>query len=93
MTIKRTFAFLCFYCFLCPLIFGQNQDQLPDTTLLSPRQLEMFNSLETDSVDNELDVPNVFTPNGDGVNDIFEVKSDGNTVYELTVFTRTGTQI
>ncbi len=93
MTIKRTFAIIYFSCFLFPLIFGQNQDQPPDTTLLSPRQLEMFNSLEADSVDKKLDVPNVFTPNGDGVNDIFEVKSDGNTVYELTVFTRTGTQI
>ncbi len=93
MTFKRTFAFICFYCLLLPLLFGQNQDLLPDTTQLSARQLHMFESLAADSVDSELKVPNVFTPNGDDLNDYFEVTTDGTTVYELTIFTRTGTQI
>jgi len=40
-----------------------------------------------------LDVPNVFTPNGDGMNDLFEVHFDGNAIIEITIFTRTGTKV
>ncbi len=93
MTIKRTFAFICFYCLLLPVVYGQNQDPLQDSVRLSAKQLQMVESLAADSVDTDLVVPNVFTPNGDGVNDYFEVTTDGITVYELTVFTRTGTRI
>ncbi|MGW8316108.1 MAG: T9SS type B sorting domain-containing protein, partial [Bacteroidales bacterium] len=45
------------------------------------------------TVGGELGIPNVFTPNGDQINDYFEVTTDGVTVYELTFFTRTGTRI
>ena len=34
--------------------------------------------------------PNVFTPNGDGENDVFEVKSKLNQVVSLKIYTRTG---
>ena len=93
MTIKRSITFVCFCCLLVPVIFGQDQDQLSDTIRLSAKQLQMIESLASDSVDSELDVPNVFTPNGDEVNDYFEVTTDGVTVYDFTVFTRTGTRI
>lgn len=93
MTIKRSIAFICFCCLLVPVIFGQDRDQSADTIRLSDKQLQMIESLASDSVDSELDVPNVFTPNGDEVNDYFEVTTDGVTVYEFTVFTRTGTRI
>jgi PKD repeat protein len=33
-------------------------------------------------------VPNVFTPNADGLNDIFQPKGFGNTKYELEIFDR-----
>lgn len=93
MTIKRSIAFICCCCLLVPVIFGQDRDQSADTIHHSAKQLQMIESLASDSVDSELDVPNVFTPNGDEVNDYFEVATDGVTVYEFTVFTRTGTQI
>ena len=35
----------------------------------------------------------MFSPNGDGVNDYFEVTTDGVTAYEFSVFTRTGSRI
>ncbi len=93
MTIKRSIAFICCCCLLVPVIFGQDRDQSADTIRLSAKQLQMIESLASDSVDSELDVPNVFTPNGDQVNDYFEVTTDGVTVYDFTVFTRTGTRI
>ena len=93
MTNKRTFAFLCFYYLLLPVVFGQNPDQLTDTAQLSARPTQNFESISADSIDRELDVPNVFTPNGDDINDYFEVTTDDITVYEFTIYTRTGTRI
>jgi len=49
--------------------------------------------MAADTVDSELDVPNVFSPNGDGNNDYFEVTTNGITVYEFTVFTRSGSRV
>jgi len=93
MTLKRFIAFICLCCLLIPVLLGQIQDQPTDTIHLSTEQLQMFELLVADSVNSELDVPNVFTPNGDQVNDYFEVTTDGTTVYDFTVFTRTGTRI
>ena len=42
------------------------------------------------SVWNLLDCPNVFTPNDDGINDFFIVSSNGVTVYNIQIFSRTG---
>lgn len=93
MTIKRFIAFICVCNLLFPVLFGQNQVQSPDSARLSVEQLQMFESMALDSVDSELNIPNVFSPNGDDVNDYFEVTTDGTTAYEFTVFTRTGTRI
>lgn len=38
-------------------------------------------------------VPNVFTPNGDGVNDLFIVRANGITPLEISIFSRTGTLV
>lgn len=38
-------------------------------------------------------VPNVFTPNGDGVNDVFQPKGYGITKYELRIFNRWGEEL
>lgn len=44
-------------------------------------------------VSHELMRPNVFTPNGDMINDYFEVTTQGDYIYSFRVFTRTGTQV
>jgi len=56
-------------------------------------QLSAADSLSSDSIAGELKVPNVFSPNGDVHNPHIEVKTDGNTVYQFSIFTRTGTRI
>lgn len=51
-------------------------------------------NVETQSCDCEVQVPNVFTPNGDGVNEAFEVQgTPGILSYELQVFNRLGKKI
>ncbi|MFW6095346.1 MAG: gliding motility-associated C-terminal domain-containing protein [Bacteroidota bacterium] len=43
-------------------------------------------------IEDEIEVPNVFTPNGDDVNDMFVVKSSGNpdNKLELVIYNRNG---
>jgi len=48
---------------------------------------------KTIEVKDSLEVPNVFSPNGDNINDIFEFRTNGITVYELTVYNRWGVVI
>jgi gliding motility-associated-like protein len=35
-------------------------------------------------------VPNAFTPNGDGINDVFRVEGEGITELQLSIFNRWG---
>ena len=39
------------------------------------------------------EVPNVFSPNGDGINDLFIIPADGFTVYQISIFTRSGMMV
>ncbi len=43
--------------------------------------------------DTEIKIPNVFTPNSDGQNDLFYVKTDGVQTYTFTVVNRYGARI
>ena len=93
MTIARSIAIICLCCLLFPRLVGQEGDPSADDLQLSESQLYEIEAMAVDSAGDVLDIPNVFTPNGDGTNDYFEVTTDGTTVYEFSVFTRTGTRI
>ncbi len=50
-------------------------------------------SLEVNISESELDVPNVFSPNGDGVNDEFRVAYRSLKKFEMVVFNRWGRKV
>lgn len=50
---------------------------------------EFFTIMDIE-VNNVLEVPNVFTPDGDLINDIFIVRADGVTPLSITIFDRSG---
>ena len=58
---------------------GQKCDNLPDTMRLD---------IQVDSCN--LFIPNVFSPNGDGKNDYFDIIANGYTGYHLVIFDRWG---
>ena len=93
MTVTRSIAIICLFIMLLPRLVGQQQNPSADAAQLSDSQLHSIEAMAIDSVGDVLEIPNVFTPNGDQVNDYFEVTTDGTTVYEFSVFTRTGTRI
>ena len=93
MIRPRSIIIFCFCILMFSVVSGQQALLSGDSVSLSQEQLIRLESLAADSTDSELDVPNVFTPNGDQVNDYFEVKTDGSTIYEFSIFTRTGTRI
>lgn len=41
----------------------------------------------------ELEIPNIFTPNGDGKNDFFEIKNNENWTIKLAVYNRWGIKV
>jgi gliding motility-associated-like protein len=45
---------------------------------------------QTFNVSEKLVIPNVFTPNGDGINDNFTVQTNGKTIYHFQIFTSSG---
>jgi len=40
-----------------------------------------------------VEIPNVFTPNGDGVNDFFTIRTEGYATLKCTIFNRYGSTI
>ena len=94
MTIRKAIGILTFSCLLIPVLKGQGIESETDSFHLSAEQWKLLlQPMVADSAGSALKIPNVFTPNGDGVNDHFEVTTDGTTIYILRFFTRTGTQV
>ena len=42
---------------------------------------------------NIVHIPNIFTPNGDGINDLFKVTATGYEEMTVTIFNRSGEQV
>jgi gliding motility-associated-like protein len=90
--LTRFFAVVCLSICLIPNLSGQQKDASLGIPLSEARAIAL-EPMAADSAGAILEVPNVFSPNGDQVNDYFEVSTDGTTVYEFTVFTRSGARI
>ncbi|MDF1575080.1 MAG: gliding motility-associated C-terminal domain-containing protein [Bacteroidales bacterium] len=93
MTLTRIIAPVCLWALLIPGLYGQEAEPSVENIQLSDKQLIMLDSMLAEAAGDPLEIPNVFTPNGDQVNDFFEVATDGSTVYEFSVFTRNGARI
>lgn len=93
MTLLRLLAIAYCTLLLFPFASGQHNETLTGVSQEPAREVTMTDSSAVDSTGRQLVVPNVFTPNKDGTHDYFEVVTDGSTVYEFSVFTRTGTQV
>jgi len=93
MILPKFSATVCCFLLLLQHVSGQELENWPDSVQLTMGQSIDLGSAAADSSSGELIIPNVFTPNGDGIYDYIEVVTDGTTVYEFSVFTRTGTRI
>ena len=50
--------------------------------------LSVFSTLSY--AQSDVAIPNVFTPNGDGINDVFEVHTEGYATLKCSIFNRHG---
>lgn len=55
--------------------------------------LTEFSAVKQVLIDDTFEVPNVFTPDGDGINDVFIVKSNGVTPLTIAIFDRGGSTV
>ena len=93
MIVTRFLAVIIISFFLIPRLAGQQEESLNPGLPAADLSAIAMKPMASDSAGAILQIPNVFSPNGDQVNDYFEVTTDGTTVYEFTVFTRSGTRI
>lgn len=62
-------------------VINDNNGACPDTTFLNVNVID---------IDSEISVPNCFSPNGDGVNDIFKISEAIKSDYSFTIYNRWG---
>ena len=93
MTLIRFLAIAYCFLLLLPAASGQTSHTPEISFQLTSEQEIALDTVALDSTGGTLDIPNVFTPNGDGIHDYFVVETDGISVYDFTVFTRTGARV
>ena len=93
MIITRFVALILLSILMIPQLSGQEEQTAIPAIPLRDVQGVALEPMASDSAGAVLEIPNVFSPNNDQVNDYFEVSTDGTTVYEFSVFTRSGTRI
>ncbi len=93
MTLIRFLAIAYCFLLLLPAASGQTTETPEISSQLKAEQGIALDTVALDSTGGALVIPNVFTPNGDGIHDYFEVETDGVSVYDFTVFTRTGARV
>ena len=70
---------------------SQTQDSIFDITLTVTNAAGCSaTQTKTDTIHKNFKAPNVFTPNGDGVNDFFTAQTDGQTEFDMYVYSRWG---
>ena len=93
MTLFRFLAIAYCFLLLLPAASGQTTETPEVSSQLKAEQGIALDTVALDSTGGTLVIPNVFTPNGDGIHDYFEVETDGVSIYDFTVFTRTGARV
>ena len=61
--------------------------QNPDSKIVS------YSNVACDEIEAKVNIPNSFTPNGDGLNDYFLVKTHGCTIIKMQIFNRWGEKL
>jgi gliding motility-associated-like protein len=77
-------------------IFYSDQAGMYSVTVVSPCQVESadFELVDLAEGEGEVQIPNIFTPDGDGVNDQFKVLFEGTILdYEMRIFNRWGQEV
>lgn len=93
MSRVLTLAIIAFTLFLVSPLYGQEADSLASSMIFDEFAVAEQMAPQADSTITELTIPNVFSPNKDGVNDYFEVETDGSTVYKFSIYTRAGIRV
>jgi gliding motility-associated-like protein len=93
MILARPLAVACYLFLLFSAASAQHTETWPDASQYTDQHAFTLDSSAADSTGILLVVPNVFTPNGDGIHDHIEVATDGVSVFEFTIYSRAGTRI
>jgi len=73
-------------------VFSEFQDQVVTLNIVNEHGCSDSTFIEV-TAPPTLFVPNSFSPNDDGINDVFVIKGDGIVDYELTIYDRSGARI